>query len=169
MACRVTSCWVSRRTDSTIKPQTVDRVAGPVLRAKGAGLKFPAQSADQTATNMERRLNERHTTNLNAEITVVGKRERSCSGQVIDISQSGVALSLPLQLLPDEQVRLDIEESVLYGRVAHSDPDGILFRTGIEVYRVVLGGTDLAHLLQTILRQQMPTVPGVEQSEIYWG
>ena len=118
---------------------------------------------------MDRRFDQRYPTSLNARVTALREQEHSCSGDVSDISKSGIGRSIPLQLSPGEQVRLDMAKSVLYGRIAYSAPEGMLFRTGMEVYRVVLGGTDLSDVLQTILRQEMPRLPGLEQPEIYWG
>jgi hypothetical protein len=53
-----------------------------------------------------------------------------------------------------------IPASVLYGQVAYCLPDDTAFRTGIEVYRVLLGGTDLSDILRAVLRQEMPTLEG---------
>jgi len=118
---------------------------------------------------MDRRFDKRYPTGLSAKVTTLGKQESSSSGHVSDISKSGVCLSTALQLSPGDLVQLDLAESVLYGRVAYSSPEGTSFRTGIEVYRVLLGGSDLSHILQTVLRQEMPGLPGVEQSEVYLG
>jgi hypothetical protein len=118
---------------------------------------------------MDRRFDKRYPTGLGAKVTALGKQESSFSGHVSDISKSGVCMSTPVQLSPGDLVQLDMAGSVLYGRVACSSPEGTSFRTGIEVYRVLLGGTDLSHILQTILRQEMPGLPGVERPEVYLG
>jgi len=118
---------------------------------------------------MDRRFHERYPTDLAARITAIENQELSASGHVSDISKSGVCLRTTLQFSSGDQVRLEIAESILYGCVAYSTPEGTLFRTGIEVYRVVLGGTNLSDILRGILKEEMPTVPGVELAEIYLG
>ena len=115
---------------------------------------------------MDRRFDERYPTSLAAQITMIENQELSASGHVSDISKSGVCLRIPLQLSPGDLVRLEMAESILYGRVAYSALEGTLFRTGIEVYRVVLGGTNLSDILRGILKEEMPTVPGVELAEV---
>lgn len=118
---------------------------------------------------MDRRIHERYPTSLTAKVTALQRQELSCSGEVCDISKSGVCVKTSLELSRGDLIRLEMAESVLYGHVAYSTPDETLFRTGIEVYQVVLGGTDLSDILQTILRQEMPGTPGVEPAEVYLG
>jgi hypothetical protein len=118
---------------------------------------------------VERRADNRYPTSLSAKVTTIGKPEPSASGHVSDISKSGVCLNTSLQLSPGDLVQLEMAGSILYGRVAYSTLEGTLFRTGIEVYNVLLGGTDLSDILQTILRQEMPGLPGLERPEVYWG
>jgi hypothetical protein len=55
-------------------------------------------------------------------------------------------------------VKLQTADSTLFGHVAYSDWKRNAFRTGIEIERVLLGGTDLAQLLQSVLRDTMPSV-----------
>lgn len=45
----------------------------------------------------------------------------------------------------------------------------MLFRTGIEVVRVLLGPTDLSGLLQRALMETLPELPGLEPTEAHFG
>jgi PilZ domain len=69
---------------------------------------------------VERRLHKRHPTNFQVRVTELEDADFSASGQVVDISQSGIGVYLPLQFMPGSVVRLNINDSVLYGFVAYS-------------------------------------------------
>ena len=91
-------------------------------------------------------------------VTEVEDPDLSASGQVVDISESGIGVYLPLQFMPGSAVRLNINDSVLYGFVAHSTPERSYFRTGIEVVQVLIGGSGLSQLLKSTLEEAMPEV-----------
>ena len=82
----------------------------------------------------------------------------SAFGQVVDISESGMRVYLPLQFMPGSVVRLSIDDSVLYGSVANSTPERSCFRTGIEVVQVLIGESDLSRMLKATLEEVMPDV-----------
>lgn len=82
-------------------------------------------------------------------------------GHVADISNSGVCITTPFELAAGDIVRLEMADSNLFGFVAHAAREGDGFRAGIEIQRVLIGGTDLSRVLQTALRQALPDVPGV--------
>jgi PilZ domain len=56
-------------------------------------------------------------------VTEVEDPDLSASGQVVDISESGIGVYLPLQFMPGSAVRLNINDSVLYGFVTYSTPE----------------------------------------------
>ena len=60
--------------------------------------------------------------------------------------------------MPRSVVRLNINDSVLFGFVSHSTPERSYFRTGIEVVQVLIGGSDLSQMLKTTLEEAMPDV-----------
>lgn len=117
---------------------------------------------------MERRADERHQVQFEARVTMVGDRERSAVGHVSDISNSGISVGLPFQLETGDVVQIEIADSMLSGHVIYSiysRPDDSLFRTGIEVSQVLLGATGLSRLLQRVLMETMPEIPGLEPAE----
>lgn len=105
---------------------------------------------------MDRRIHERHQIDLQVRVTVVGNPELSASGQAIDISQYGISVYLPLQMATGSAVRLNINDGILFGFVVHSEPERSYFRTGIDVVQVLIGGEDLADLLNAILEKAVP-------------
>jgi hypothetical protein len=107
---------------------------------------------------VDRRIDERHPSGLQVRVTELEDADFSASGQVVDISESGIGVYLPLQFMPRSVVRLNIDDTVLYGFVAHSTPERSYFRTGIEVVQVLIGGSDLSQLLKTTLEEVMPDV-----------
>jgi hypothetical protein len=82
-------------------------------------------------------------------------------GEVTDISNSGVCIKAPFELATGDVVQLEIADSTLFGFVVYANPEGTAFRAGVEVQRVLMGGSDLARLLQMELRRALPGVPGV--------
>jgi PilZ domain-containing protein len=106
---------------------------------------------------VDRRIHERHPTDFQVRVTELDDPDFSASGQVVEISESGIAVYLPLQFMPRSVVRLNINDSV-YGFVAHSTSERSYFRTGIEVVQVLIGRSDLSHVLKATLAEAMPDV-----------
>lgn len=93
---------------------------------------------------MDRRAFERHPAYFHATITRIAEREQSVRVRVNDISKAGICVVMPLQLPPGDMVQLELADSVLFGHVIFCNPQSGDFRIGIEVERVLLGGTDLS-------------------------
>jgi hypothetical protein len=109
---------------------------------------------------MERRLDERYQTNLDVTVTDIAAPDRIASGQIVDISESGVCANLSLRFAPGAIVKAQLADCVLFGHVIDSD-EGQPSRTGIEVVRVLIGESDLARLVNAILAERMPATPGI--------
>jgi hypothetical protein len=110
---------------------------------------------------VERRFDHRHLTDLDAHITRLTHPAWSGLGEVSDISSSGLCVRAPFELAAGDVVQLEIADSNLFGIVAHASPEGTAFRAGIEIQRVLIGGTDLSRVLHLALRRVLPSVPGV--------
>jgi hypothetical protein len=116
----------------------------------------------------DRRQHQRFQVQFEAKVTRQGQRESS-TGRVLDISQSGLSVDLPVQLTPGDALELEMADSVISGRVVHSTPgESSAFRTGVEVVRVTLGATDLSYLLQRTLLEVLPATPGLEVVDARW-
>jgi hypothetical protein len=121
---------------------------------------------------MERRADERFEVQFETRVTVLSNERHSALGRVTDISNSGISVDLPFQLAAGDLVELEMADSTLYGQVvysnavysnaAYSNKDSSLFRTGIEASRVLLGGTELSSILQRVLLEALPEMPGLE-------
>jgi hypothetical protein len=114
---------------------------------------------------MERRLNERHAANLEVTVTDIESQTRVASGRIVDISEAGVCAELSTGLAVGALVKVQIEDSVLFGHVAYCT-EGQSFRTGIEVVRVLIGQSDLARLVNAILAESMPATPGIKKTPV---
>lgn len=123
-------------------------------------IKLHAESVDHY--HMDRRFHTRLPANLEVRLTELRDPKRSISGCLCDISQSGICVTLPLQLAPNDLVQLNVADSVLFGHVRYSCPEGSVYRIGVEVERVLLGGSDLSQLLQMTLNRLMPGRPGLD-------
>ena len=107
---------------------------------------------------MDRRIHERHLARFQVRLTDLASPEVSASGQGIDISESGIGVYLPLKFTAGSAVELNINDSALFGVVTHSIPERSFFRTGIEVWQVLIGRSELAELLK-----ETPARSGAEQ------
>jgi len=114
---------------------------------------------------MERRLDERYQTNLDVTVTDIAAPERVASGQIVDISQSGICVNLLSRFALGAVVKAQLADCVLFGHVMDCNqidsthPQS--FRTGIEVVRVLIGESDLARLVNAVLAEKMPDTPGI--------
>ena len=105
---------------------------------------------------MDRRIHERHLAPLQVRVTDLASPDVSASGQSIDISESGIGVYLPLKFIPGSAVEININDSSLFGVVTHSMPERSFFRTGVEVWQVLIGRSELAELLKATLQEAMP-------------
>jgi hypothetical protein len=110
---------------------------------------------------MERRAHERFQVQFAVRVTAVADQGHSALGRVSDISNSGISVGLPFQLAAGDLVEIEIADSTLYGHVICSQPDNLLFRTGIEASRVVLGTTGPSSILQKVLMENLPEIEGL--------
>jgi hypothetical protein len=106
--------------------------------------------------SVDRRLHNRALADLDIEVVRLKDKDQVVSGRLEDISESGMCVILPSELVVDELVRLEAADCTLFGHVVHCTWQRNAFRIGIEVERVLLGNTDLADLLRTALRDTMP-------------
>ena len=102
-----------------------------------------------------------------ARVAKMSEPEIFAVGRVCEISESGISVTLPLQLAAGDLVQVEMADSVLLGHVLYSNQEGSLFRTRIDVEKVRLGTTGLSHLLQRILLESMPGIPGLEPTETH--
>ena len=105
---------------------------------------------------MDRRVHERRLAHLQVRLTDLARPEVSASGQGIDISKSGIGVYLPLKFTPGSAVELNINDSALFGVVTYSIPERSFFRTGVEVWQVLIGRSELAEQLKATLEETMP-------------
>ncbi len=107
---------------------------------------------------MDARRHQRQAAAFQIRVTELSFPELSASGQAIDISEAGIGVYLPLPFTKGSAVRLNINDSVLFGFIAYSIPERSFFRTGIEVVQVLVGRSDLSQLLKATLEEKMPNV-----------
>jgi hypothetical protein len=120
----------------------------------------------------DRRRHQRFLAHFEARVTDL-RTGRAVSGNVVDFSQAGICVVAPLQLPTEDpannQVQLEIADSVLVGHAVYSTAEGEYFRSGIAVEQVWLGGTEQGLNLQVVLLQAMPATPGVLAADAYLG
>ena len=112
--------------------------------------------------NINGRFDTRYPADFEVWVTDMQNLGHSACGTLQDISNSGVSVVTPLQLNPGDVVRMDVGDSVLYGFVTNSrsvlGADEPAWRCGVEVQRVLMGGSELSKLLELALCEQMPAL-----------
>jgi len=122
------------------------------------------ESADKLS--VERRYDHRLPTNLDIYVTRLTHPAWSGHGNIADVSESGISVTTPFELTAGDIVQLEIADSNLYGFVVHASVEGNAFRAGVEIQRVLIGGSGLSKVLHLALRRVLPGVPGVMAGSI---
>jgi PilZ domain len=114
---------------------------------------------------MDRRLQDRIPARLDVRVTQL-QTGKSVEGSVLDVSEGGVCLQVDYQLAPCDLVRLEIADTTVFGEVAWVAEDECPVRIGVTVFRVLLGTSDLSHLVEAILLETMPSTPGLTTAAV---
>jgi hypothetical protein len=69
---------------------------------------------------VDRRIDERHSAGFQVRVTEVEAPDFSASGQVVDLSEAGIGVYLPLQFMPGSAVRLKRQRAVWFCRLLHT-------------------------------------------------
>ena len=122
---------------------------------------------------MDRRIHQRHLAHLQVRVTDLASPDVSASGQSIDISESGIGVYLPLTFTPGSVVEIKIDDSELFGVVSFSMPERSFFRTGIEVWQVLIGRSEWRSFLRQHCKKRCqtrnwntPNQPNIGKSEL---
>ena len=98
---------------------------------------------------MDRRYEDRYQTNRDVTVTDIENPDRVATGQILDISKSGVCAELSLRLTVGASVKARVGDHTLFGHIAYCDGTHT-FRTGIEVAQVLVGESDLSRLVNAV-------------------
>ncbi len=101
---------------------------------------------------MDQRLHERFPIELEARLIDLTGEGKSEGGRLMDVSQGGVCVELTDPVPVGNIVRVDFSEGSLFGQVVHATNEASCFRIGIEVFSVLLGGSDVAQLIKYTLK-----------------
>ena len=110
---------------------------------------------------MERRLHERYPANLDAIVSDIAVPQRTALGRIMDLSEGGACAEVPREFPVGAIVRVQIAECSLFGHVIYCRCQDQNYRIGIEIVRVLIGESNIARLLKTILAEAMHSTPGV--------
>lgn len=99
---------------------------------------------------MDRRFHERFSTDLPVVLTQLDN-DLQITGQLEDISDSGICSLVPASLEPGAIVKLEILGLTLYGHIVYSSPDGGTFRMGIFVEPALLDSSNITELIQNYI------------------
>jgi hypothetical protein len=103
---------------------------------------------------MDRRFNQRISADLPVRLTLLDSEfdpEKDAFGRLIDISESGVGVSLRTQAEPGTMVKLEILGIIFYGQVAYSKQTDTGFQTGIFVEPALLDSSNIIELVNSFL------------------
>jgi hypothetical protein len=112
---------------------------------------------------MDRRIDQRFPANLSVRVTDLARR-RHFTGTLDDISKSGLGIISESVCAADSIVKLEVADCFLFGHVVYCKGEAPAFRLRVELVRVLIGGTDLADLLNAVLVEALPATPGLAVS-----
>ena len=98
----------------------------------------------------DRRFNDRISSDLPVRLTQLDE-SAILSGQLVDISDSGICSTFDEPLSPGAMVKLEILGLTLYGHVVYSDLEDDAYRTGVFVEPALLDSSNITELLKTHL------------------
>ncbi len=99
---------------------------------------------------MERRYKERFPIDLPVFLTQL-ESGLEATGQLEDISDSGICSLFTVALASGEVVKLEILGLTLYGHIVYSNPQGDAFRTGVFVEPALLDSSNLTELVENYI------------------
>ena len=99
---------------------------------------------------MDRRFHQRFSTDLPVLLTQLDDGVQS-SGQLEDISDSGICSLFKEPLPPGAIVKLEILGLTLFGYIVYSNPEDDAFRTGIFVEPALLDSSNITELVKNYL------------------
>jgi hypothetical protein len=99
---------------------------------------------------MDRRFHQRFSTDLPVLLTQLDT-DLQLTGQLEDISDSGICSIFPAFLEPGAIVTLEILGLTLYGHIVYSTPEGGTFRTGVFVEPALLDSSNITELVQNYI------------------
>jgi hypothetical protein len=99
---------------------------------------------------MDRRFNQRYSTDLRVLLTQLDGGTDT-TGQLEDISDSGICAMFVVPLPPGGIVKLEILGLSLYGHIVYSKPEDGGFRTGIFVEPALLDSSNITDLVKDYL------------------
>jgi hypothetical protein len=102
---------------------------------------------------MDKRLHERYGTVADVTVTDIVNPERVATGQIVNVSESGVCAHLSRRFAPGTMIKAQLADGVLFGHVIYSHKERP-FQTGIEVVRVLIGESDLARLVKSVIQAE---------------
>lgn len=110
---------------------------------------------------MERRLDPRWPANLDCILTDLNDPQRCAHARVIDVSRSGIRVRAAVPFASGTVLKLNVADCSLFGEVIHAGQNLDTFEIGVEIVRVLIGDSDLARLLNTILAESDMPVAGI--------
>jgi PilZ domain len=99
---------------------------------------------------MDRRFHQRFCTDLPVVLTQLDS-DLQLTGQLEDISDSGICSIFPGPLEPGAVVKLEILGLTLYGHIVYSNPESAKFRTGVFVEPALLDSSNITELVQNYI------------------
>jgi len=99
---------------------------------------------------MDRRFHQRFTTDLPVRLTQLDN-DSQITGQLEDISESGISARLQAQLEAGAIVKLEILGLTLFGHIVYANLEDGAFRTGVFVEPALLDSSNLTEIVQNYI------------------
>lgn len=115
---------------------------------------------------MEKRQHERTAVNFPVEYRILGSDARSYRGQLRDISEGGVRISVAEPVDAGAFLKVKVGDCTIFGQVSYCCPFLAGHLCGLLVERVLLGNSDLGRLMSALLETQPQPEPATEPKDV---
>ena len=129
------------------EPGEMCRRAVPAGRVSSSGWNLTMSEV------MDRRVDIRVPTSVPVQFSLIGPKRVSSIGHIRDVSEGGLKLSSPVDLTPGNFVRIEVEDSILFGEVKYCCPWAGGFVAGLLIEQMLLGRSEMSHQVAAALRE----------------
>jgi hypothetical protein len=99
---------------------------------------------------MDRRRNERFEVDQEVSVTLLGDRELTMPGKLVNLSGRGLGLEVREPLAAGSAVKIDSGDNLFVGEVVYCKPSGARFQAGIELQEAIRNVSGLRELMEQL-------------------
>src|SRR5579864_4189850 len=97
-----------------------------------------------------------HATLIPVQVTGLDALRLEAPARILDVSQKGMRLGMPESIPVGSLLRIQLEDSVIFGEVRYCEDRKSWFAIGIYVEEILIGASPLSRLVAQLLDETTP-------------